>query len=145
MWIAKLCSRKRIHPALLCVLCALTLIAGYIVLLTSVWALDVQLEAEMNKYDLDGDGGIGGDEWTPEAKRAMDEWASDTDRAMAPIFGVPLTTIWYTILFAFFFGGEWVFRKLFLTRSTSENQQTNSKIEEQQTDSGNPYRPPSVG
>lgn len=44
--------------------------------------------------------GIGGIELSTEAEQAMDAWASDTGRTLAPIIGIPLTAIWYTVLFA---------------------------------------------
>ena len=67
-WVGMLCTRRRLHPVLLVGLCVLTMMVGYFALLTAVWIVDVQLEAHMNSFDLDGDGGIGGDELTPEAE-----------------------------------------------------------------------------
>jgi hypothetical protein len=112
-WMANLFTGKRVHPALLYVVTGLF---GYFVLIASVWALDVQLEAKMNSFDLDGDGGFSGTELTPEAERAMDEWASDTGRNFAPFSGIPITAIWYTLLFAVVYGGEYLFRSLFLCK-----------------------------
>ena len=109
MWLFRLVVPKRIH---LIILYIFTVVIGYFVFVGCAWASDVLLEQRMNSFDLDGDGGIGGDELTPEAQKAIDEWASDTGRTMAPIFGAPLTAIWYTILFSFLFGGEWVTKSL---------------------------------
>ncbi len=143
-WFANLCFDKRIHPVLLYPLAA---IVGYLILVSSVWMADAQLTAEMNQYDLDGDGGIGGDELTPEAERAIDEWASDTGRTMAPFLGVPLTAIWYGILFAFLFGGEWIIRKVFMSEPTSPPPSPipdsfSTTDTKQPAEDGNPYRPP---
>lgn len=141
-WALNLCLEKRMHPLQLYFF---TMIAGYFLLLSTVWAVDAQLTAEMNSFDLDGDGGIGGAELTPEAERAMEEWASDTGRSFAPITGIPLTAIWYTILFAFLFCGQWCFHKIFLSNSDFQGQHVNSEIEDRSNDDGNPYRPPTVG
>ena len=145
VWTAQLSIRQRIHPALLCILCLLTMTVGYFILPQYVRALDSHLSAEINKFDLDGDGGVSGDEWTPEARRASDEWASDTGRSMALYFAGPFTAIWYTIVFAGLFGREWVLRHIFPTRSSSVHAPTDSETAEQQTDDENPYRPPIVG
>ena len=135
-WIVNLCTGKRIHPALLYVLMG---ILGYVVLLVSVWALDAQLEAEMNSYDLDGDGGFSGAELTPEAELAMEEWASDTGRTFAPIFGVPITAIWYTFQFAILFSGEWVIRKCFFRTSPARNEEeAHRRLAVKTPDDGNP-------
>ena len=89
-FLANLFKKKRIHSMLLYLIaCAV----GYIVLLVGVWSVDQHLEGEMHSFDLDKDGGIGGDELTPEAQAAMDEWASDTGRSFAPIIGIPMTVI----------------------------------------------------
>jgi hypothetical protein len=150
MWFANLLIRIPTNPkyriVLIGLFCVLTAIAGYIVLLTSVWVLDTHLEAEMNKFDLDGDGGIGGAELTPEAERAIEEWASDTGRTFAPIVGIPLTAIWYGMLFAVLFGGEWVFRKVLFSDGAPPNRRTiDATIKPPRPDDGNPYQSPNVG
>lgn len=134
---------KRIHLAILYVL---TGILGYVVLLMSVWALDARLEAEMNAFDLDGDGGFSGAELTPAAERAMEEWSSDTGRLFAPIFGIPITGIWYTILFAIVFSGEWIFRKCFNRKLKEPDKKANDDlIAETLPEDGNPFRSPNAG
>ena len=141
-WIGNLSTGKRIHPALLYIG---TAFAGYVILLASVWALDAQLEAKMNSFDLDGDGGFSGAELTPAAQAAMDEWASDTGRTFAPVFGIPATAIWYTILFAIVFSGEWAFR-FFLRRggTASPDRGAPRKNKPKAVNSDNPYQPPNI-
>ena len=145
IWVAHLCIRRWLPPMLLYILTGLLILftaaAGYATLFASVWTIDAQLEAEMNRFDLDGDGGIGGDELTPEAQRAAEAWASDTGRTMAMVFGLPITVVWYAIMFALLFGGEWAFRKLVLKNPTTESK--SERHEDQQQD-GNPYRAPHV-
>ena len=142
-WIGNLLIRKRMHPALLFVL---TGVAGYVVLLASVWALEVQLEAEMNSYDLDGDGAFRGAELTPAAERAMAEWSSDTGRTFAPIVGIPLTAAWYSIIFVFVFCGEWIFRRCFARKPDSDHSAPDRNSQNPlPSDDINPYRPPNVG
>ena len=145
VWIALLCARVRMHPAILAGICVFAMLVGYASMLTAVWIVDTRLEAEMNSYDLDGDGGIGGEELTPAAERAIDEWASDTGRTFAPIVGVPLTAIWYTILFVMMFGGQWMFRKALSSRAANRSQTTDARMMNYQPEDGNPFRPPSDG
>ncbi len=114
---------------------------GYMVLLAAVWVLDVQLKEAMDSYDLDGDGGIGGAELTPEAERAIQEWASDTGRTLAPIVGIPLTVIWYGLMFAWVVAAEWTFRKIFFPDRSPPIQET---LEDARPEDGNPYRSPNV-
>ena len=143
MWLFRLVVPKRIHVIILYIF---TVAIGYFVFVGCAWASDVLLEQRMNSFDLDGDGGIGGDELTPEAQQAIDEWASDTGRTMAPHLRRSRSRQFGTQFCShFFLVANGFFEKHYLTRSTSENQQTNSELEEQQTDDGNPYRPPSVG
>ncbi|MDB4766146.1 hypothetical protein OAG71_00515 [bacterium] len=135
--------RKRIHPAVLYIL---TGVAGYFVLLASIWALEAQLEAKMNSFDLNGDGVFSGPELTPAADRAMAEWASDTGRSFAPITGIPFTATWYTILFAVVFGGEWVFRHWFVRKPDPDHSAAERNVKTPlASDDINPYRPPNAG
>jgi len=96
--------RVRLHPLLLF---AITVTIGFALLVTSAWAWDVSLKAEMDRFDLDGDGGIGGAELTPDAQRAMDAWASDTGRTMVIFTGFPVTAIWAGFWFLCLCVGEW--------------------------------------
>lgn len=44
-------------------------------------------------YDLDGNGGLNGNELTPVATQAMQNVAGDTGRAIAPLIGLVITPI----------------------------------------------------
>lgn len=138
VYFVSLFKKKRIHPALLYLLAC---VVGYVVLLFGVWATDQYLEAKMNSFDLDLDGGIGGDELTPEADAAIDEWASDTGRAFAPVIGFPLTAIWTAMCFGVFYGGEWLIRKTYF-RSSSNYQDSVRVVTEHRPDDDNPFHPP---
>ena len=140
-WIANLAVGKRVHPA---ILYFVTCIAGYFLLLATVWAIDAELEAKMNSFDLNGDGAFSGAELTPACDQAMAEWSSDTGRAFAPILGVPYTALWYTILFAFVFAGEWLFRICFLRTARGCSPPKVGRIEPP-SDDPNPYKSPTAG
>ena len=101
----------------------------------SVWALDAQLLAEVDKYDPG----------TPEAQRASEEWASDTGRSFTLLLSPLLTAICYTVLFLLLFGSRWIVRQMLPAKSASVNAKTDSETATQQVDDGNPYQPPIVG
>jgi hypothetical protein len=111
------------------------MIAGIFILANYVWALDVHLLAEIDKYDPD----------TPEARRASEEWASDTDRSFMLLLSPLLTAGWYGGLFLLLFGLQWVFRQLFPAKYASVNAKTDNETAEQRGDDGNPYQSPIVG
>ena len=139
-WSTNLLTGKRIHPALLYVIAG---IAGYCLLLVTVWAVDIHLKAEMNSFDIDGDGSISGPELTPAAEKAMDEWASDTGRSFAPVLGVPLTAIWYAMVLGVLLCGEWIFRSLFFRKDVARPKASETQVSEP-SKSDNPFEPPSV-
>ena len=135
VWGAMLCVRRRVHPVLVCILCLASMIAGIFILANYVWALDAHLLAEIDKYAPG----------TPEAERASEEWASDTDRSFLLLLSPVLTAIWYGVLFLLLFGLRWIVRQLFPARFASVNTRTDIEAAEQQGDDGNPYKPPIVG
>ncbi len=108
--------RKPWHPAGLYVVTGIT---GYLLLLAVAYVADVELRAKMDSFDVDGDGGIGGAELTPEAQQAMDAWASDTGRTMVMFTGVPLSAIWYGIVFCALYAGECIIGKLLHARRSA--------------------------
>jgi hypothetical protein len=106
----RFCSERAIRiPAIL-----LTMVCGYVLVIATVLAADATDRSTMKTYDLNRDGRIEGFERTSEADRAIRNQGNDTGRALAPVLGIPLTAIWYTMLFAVLYGGEWIFRKLFV-------------------------------
>ena len=104
------CSERAIRiPAIL-----LTMVCGYVLVIATVVAADATDRSTMKTFDLNRDGRVEGSERTSEAERAIRNQGNDTGRALAPILGIPLTAIWYTVLFGLLFGGDWTFRKLFV-------------------------------
>ncbi len=134
-WGAMLCVRRRIHPALVCVLCLASMIAGIFILGNFVWTLDAHLLAEVDKYEPG----------TPEARRASEEWASDTDRSFLLLLSPVLTGVWYGGLFLLLFGVPWVVRQMFPAKYASVHARTDSETAEQRGDDGNPYQSPIAG
>lgn len=96
---AMLCARRRVHPLVVGVLCLATMIAGAVILANYVWALDAHLLAEIDKYEPG----------TPEADRASEAWASDTDRSFLLLLSPVLTALGYGFLFL---GIPWVGRQV---------------------------------
>jgi len=116
------CSERAIRiPAIL-----LTMVCGYVLVIATVVAADATDRSTMKTYDLNRDGRIEGFERTDEAKRAIRNQGNDTGRALAPVLGIPLTAIWYTMLFGILYGGDWIFRKLFVRTDTPRNQEVES-------------------
>jgi hypothetical protein len=130
---AMLCVRQRIHPVLVCILCLASIIAGTIILANYVWALDAQLLAEIDKYEPG----------TPEAERASEEWASDTDRSFLLLLSPVLTGVWYSGLFLLLFGLQWVKRQVFpVKQSLPYTLERTVRLQSQRGDDGNPYQSP---
>ena len=108
------------------------MIAGIVILANYVWALDAQLLAEVDKYDPG----------TPEAERASEEWASDTNRSFLLLLSPVLTAIWYGILFLLLYCLQRVIFRTFPAKNASVNSSTDSENAEQRDDDGNPYQSP---
>ena len=136
VWLLRLVSRKPIHAILLYIF---TVVIGYFIFVGCAWAADVSLEQRMNSFDLDSDGGIGGNELTAEAQEAIDDWASDTGRTFAFITGLPVTAIWAAICLTPLCVGEWIVRRI-IGRRTPEATRSEGII--RPSDDGNPYQAP---
>lgn len=108
--------RRPLHPFFLF---AMTVVTGFILLVAGAWASEAHLKTEMNRYDLDGDGGIGGSELTPDAEKAIDDWASDTGRTMVVFTGIPLTAIWTGMCFILLYVGKLIVTKAISSRSAA--------------------------
>ena len=102
-------GHRRIHWALLFVV---SCFIGYVVLLVSVQVLQVAIEAELFRHDLNGDGVFSATETTEELEQAMDAFANDTARTFAPYTGIPITFIWNVIAFVACFTAEAIGRRL---------------------------------
>ncbi|MCA9061249.1 MAG: hypothetical protein KDA85_22200, partial [Planctomycetaceae bacterium] len=92
---------RRLRRALIWISCLVSMIAGVFFLANYVWALDAQLLAEIDKYEPS----------TPEAERASEAWASDTDRSFLLLLSPVLTGGCYSGLFLLIFGWQWVQRR----------------------------------
>lgn len=135
--------RRRIHWSLLFIL---SCVAGFVVLMVTVQVIDIEIQLEIDRHDIDGDGSISGNEMTAEAERAMQALTSDTGRALAPITGFPITFVWTAISFIVLAVIDWSFRTDFRSR-LSRNAHTDHAVESESSDmlaldTGNPYQPP---
>ncbi len=132
------------------VLFVLTCIIGYVVLMISVQAVEIELQRELDQFDLDNDGSFSDSEMTAEAERAMDAWASDTGRRLAPIFGIPYTIIWTTINFLVISIVVWIVRfmkRLVRGEEPATDSDGNDLADLQNVvvaETGNPYHPPAT-
>ena len=135
VWGAMLCVRRRVHPVLVVIVCLASMFAGTFILANYVWAIDAQLLAEIDKYAPG----------TPQAQRASEEWASDTDRSFLLLLSPVLTAVWYGFLFMLLFGLQWGVRQIFPARNAAVQASTGSKTASQGGDGGNPYQSPTPG
>ena len=111
---------------------AASLIGGVVLLANCVWALDAQLLREIDKYEPG----------TPEARRAADEWASDTDRSFLLLFSPVVTAFWYGFLFLTFFGLPRLVSQTYLLTQPVAAGETDGEASESRADDGNPYQTP---
>jgi hypothetical protein len=134
LWVI-LCVRRRVGRVLVWILCLASVVAGIFLLANYVWALDAQLLAEIDKYEPG----------TPEAQRASEEWASDTDRSFLLLLSPVLTAICYGVLFLSLFGLQRVVSRMFSAKNASDDSSIESETAGKRGDDGNPYQSPNVG
>jgi hypothetical protein len=67
---------------------AISAVGSYLVLISVAQVIQVRVEKNLARYDLDGDGGFSGGEITPEMEKAMEDFANDTGRSLAPLTGL---------------------------------------------------------
>ena len=135
LWATMLCVRRRVGRVLVWIVCLASVIAGIFLLANYVWALDAQLLAEIDKYEPG----------TPEAQRASEAWASDTDRSFLLLLSPVLTAIWYGVLFLSLFGLQWVVSRMFPAKIETDNSRMDSDTAAKRGDDGNPYQSPNAG
>ncbi len=74
------------------------------------------LKADLDRYDLDGNGAFSKSELTLEARRAMQRFTSDTGRSYAPFTAGPIAFVWVSLNYGFFAvvlaGWRWMRREL---------------------------------
>lgn len=134
-------NRCRSRRANGCLLLIGTIVVGYFLLLVSVWAIDANLERELYRFDIDGNGSFSDAEMTPAAERAMEEFTNDTGRVMAPVFGLPYTAVWYCLCFAILSSAERITK--LLVGKPKEKCETLQNLQYPEPD-GNPYQPPTL-
>lgn len=142
-WCLNAClGKRRIHWAILFVIAGIT---GYFVLLTAVQSMELALDAELYKHDLDRDRSFSEDEMTIEAKRAMNRVTNDTGRSLAPITGIPITFVWTSLNFIVLgvveFSGRWLW-SMFRRQKTVLAHLKSSQTSSVPLDTSNPYHPP---
>lgn len=93
-YILHLLLRRRVHW---CAVIAVATVSGYAMLLGSVLTYDMELDRDLSRYDLDGNGSFSEQELTPAAEQAMYRVSSDTARQFAPFTGIPITLMWVTL------------------------------------------------
>ena len=104
-WAAMLGLKRRMSLVVVWVVCLTSVIVGVVLLANYVWALDAELLAEVDKYEPG----------TPEAQRASEEWASDTDRSFLLVSSPMLTAVWYGAVYLLLFGVQRIVRRMLLT------------------------------
>jgi hypothetical protein len=120
-FVANAKRHRRLHPVLLF---GLTVSAGCLLLFAGAEVTDMRLTAEMKRFDLDGDGGFGGAELTPDAQKAIDAWASDAGRTMVIFTGIPVSAIWAGVCFAILATGQWIVAHMRPTHSAATSRST---------------------
>jgi hypothetical protein len=105
-WVLKRFVLQRKVSWLLMVL--LTCIGCVVVALSSFYALEAGLCANMMAFDLDRDGSISGAELTPEYEVAAAEWSSDTGRNFGTVLSIPLFVAWTAVVYCLLSAGAWV-------------------------------------
>ena len=104
-WAAMLGLKRRMSLVVVWVVCLTSVIVGVVLLANYVWALDAELLAEVDRYEPG----------TPEAQRASEEWASDTDRSFLLVSSPMLTAVWYGAVYLLLFGVQRIVRRMLLT------------------------------
>lgn len=78
--------------------------ATWLVIQLGVWIVEMQREAHLASFDLNGDGLFSGDELSAEQHMAMMATANDTAQALAPVTGAIFAVV--------FVGGLLIVRQL---------------------------------
>ena len=122
-----------------------TVLVGYIAMLLAVQLIEHELNTELYRHDLNGDGSFTAGEMTAEAKRAMNAVTNDTGRTLAPITGGPMTAIWVLINFLplalVTYVTEFVWRTC-ITRNVQRHHDIDLKTQPNRVYPANPYDPP---
>ena len=133
---------RRIHWFFLLLLSSF---AGFIVLMITVPVIDSELQRQVDRHDINGDGSISGSERTAEARKAMRDINSDTGRALAPVMGFPISVVWTAMAFTVIAVVDWTYRtdfRSFMRRTAEGEDDGDAGSVVINPDTGNPYQPP---
>jgi len=84
----------------------INIILCYVLVILSVRSICWHYEYELNKYDLDGDGMLSGDEITPDMEKAMHRFTNDTGRTFAPITAMIVSPLYNGLWLVVFSSGK---------------------------------------
>ncbi len=84
------------RPILVALMSALIM---YVFIQFFVFVIERNLQAELDAFDLNGDGFFSGEEMTPEQDAAMMRVVSDTARNLAPITGGIFCFLYFIVLY----------------------------------------------
>jgi len=141
-WIVYVCRGRKMHPALFVFLIG---IFGCMLLITAVWVGGMEGQADLDRYDLDGNGSFSEEELTPEAAAALDDWANDAGSVMGSALAIPMTGIWYGFAFATMFAGGLLVTSIFRESAICSGSLTLPKKQHSakaRPDDGNPFQSP---
>lgn len=106
-WMVRFAAMKIFNSKRLPVSALVSVVLVYACLLASVHAVDTDLQARLDSFDLDGDGVFSGAEITPAQQQAMEDWANDTGRAMAPITAAVISPIYVAAVLGIWSVAAW--------------------------------------
>lgn len=85
-------------------------IVCFLIMMISIPVIDAELKFEISRHDLDNDGSVSGSEISAKARSKLETLNADTGRALAPIFGLPMSAIWTAFNFSVFLIVRWSYR-----------------------------------
>lgn len=95
-WAFKYFGNVRPRPIIVSFVSALII---YVFIQLSVFVIERNLKAELDAFDLNGDGFFSGEEVTPEQNAAMMRVIGDTARTFAPITGGIFCFLYFIALY----------------------------------------------
>ena len=84
----------------------------YFIILLGAHLTRIDLQSQLDAFDLNGDGFFSGHEITPALEEAVQRATSDTGSALAPITGAIFSVIYVFIVSELWALTEWAFSKL---------------------------------
>ena len=90
---------------------SLSVFIVYAAMVSYAHQLDVKFEHELAAYDLNKDGSFDESEMTPLQIQAMDNWANDTGRALAPYTSILVSLSYTAFALISWFAASWAISK----------------------------------